>query len=115
MEAPKYFSTYSKRIWKRIEKQIGKEQLIILDTALRAYDQMIKARKEVDKNGLIVKADNGFSQKNPAILIEKDARNGFLTAWKMLGLDSEPTQKIGRPPTKRKLEWEKVLAGGNGK
>jgi len=30
--------------------------------------------------------------------IEKEARSGFLQAWRMLNLDIEPPGPMGRPP-----------------
>lgn len=111
MQIPNSLTDEAKNIWKIVEKdfKLKDYQLIVLKTALEAYDRMHEAKKEIDKKGIITTAANGFEQKNPALQIEKEARSGFLAAWKALDLNIEPPQDLGRPTNKRDIEWDRLL------
>lgn len=92
----------TRKIWKQITEawELDESGLVILKIALESYDRLIQAKRILDKEGVTVKTDTGQIKKHPACEIEKNARQGFLMAWRMLNLGIEPPGSIGRPPGK---------------
>jgi phage terminase small subunit len=73
--------------------------LLLLQTALEAFDRMNQARDLITKYGAVT--TDRFSQlrPNPATTIERDSRAAMLSALKALNLDLEPLRDAaGRPP-----------------
>jgi phage terminase small subunit len=61
-------------------------------------DRLRQAQEIIDKDGPVIKDRFGVPKQHPATLLERDARNQFLRAWKQLGLDIEPPlASPGRP------------------
>ena len=96
---PGNLSNESKGIWKKLnsEWEFDTQALLILKTALEAYDRLTEARSQIDEEGITYLTDTGYRREHPAIKIEKQARDGFLAAWRMLNLNIEPPGDIGRP------------------
>ena len=94
-----HLSIESKEIWTRLNKEFMLEfhHRVILRTSLEAFDRMIEARQEISKNGAFYKAGK-LIKKNPALDIEKEAFNRFLSGWKMIGFNLEIPKELGRPP-----------------
>ena len=68
-----------------------------INTAAECLDRMRSAQKLVKKHGEIIEVD-GRLRSNPANKVELDSRNGFLSAMRMLNLDTEPfNERPGRP------------------
>ena len=99
-DAPRHLSKESKKIWKELNNEFGLDRSfkVILKTALEAYDRLTEARKQIDEEGITVTTPTGYSKEHPALKVEKQSRDGFLQAWRMLNLDVEPPFDIGRPP-----------------
>ena len=114
MEKPDYLTDESKNIWDALHKSftLKEHHDIVLKTALEAYDRLQQARQIIDKDGAVIEAHNGYYQKNPMLQIEKEARSGFLAAWKALNIDIEPPKDLGRPPNDHDLKWKQILDGG---
>ena len=73
--------------------------LVILQTALEAYDQMNAAQKIINKQGLTVFGARGQLAAHPLFSVVRDSRAQFLMALKHLNLDIEvPREGPGRPP-----------------
>lgn len=71
---------------------------LLLETAMRAFDRAEAARALLDKDGVVLVDRWGQSKPHPAVVIERDARAGMLSALKMLNLDIEPLRdRAGRP------------------
>jgi hypothetical protein len=67
--------------------------LLILQTALEAFDRMRGAQKVLKHDGLTVKG-----RTHPCATIERDARLAMLRALRSLNLDMEPLHdRVGRP------------------
>jgi len=100
--APAHLSRKAKRLWKTIcndFQNFDKYALLILETALQAHDRLEQAREIIDREGLtITNPTSGNTRANPALQIEKDSRQAFLSAMRLLGLNIEPPGPIGRPP-----------------
>jgi phage terminase small subunit len=80
------------------EWELDPSAKVLLETACSAFDRLCQARKEVDKLGIVLDSPSGMKRVNPALRVEKEARSGFLQAWRMLNLDVDPPGDIGRPP-----------------
>lgn len=73
--------------------------LLILQTAMEAFDRMHQARALIDKHGAVTLDRFGQLRPNPATTIERDTRAAMLAALKSLNLDLEPLRDAaGRPP-----------------
>ena len=86
---PAHLSAESKAIFKvvKLEWELNPSHLLLLRTALEAFDRMQEARRKLKKEGATYRSKEGDIKKHPALQIEKEARIGFLRAWKMLNLD----------------------------
>lgn len=88
--APADLSADAKRLWADITREYSIDDAVgklLLHEALKSYDRMAQARRIVDKLGLLVKDRFGQARANPAAQVEKDARAGFLSAMKLLGIE----------------------------
>lgn len=73
--------------------------LIILESALEAFDRMRQAQALLAEEGLVVKDRFGQDKAHPAAAIERDAKGTMLRHIKALGLDLEPlNDRPGRQP-----------------
>jgi len=109
MSVPVTLTAASKKIWGEICKahQLERAQELILQTALEQYDLYMQFRKEVQRDGASTAARDGI-KAHPAVSAMKTARDGFLAAWKMLGIGIE-IREVGRPTDDRELEWASKL------
>ena len=94
---PKHLSREAKRIWRKInaERILPDSYIIILKVAMEAYDRLTYARKIIDQEGAYYRTDTGYMREHPCLRIEKDARNGFLAAWRQLNLNIEIPNDLG--------------------
>ncbi|MFC1680358.1 P27 family phage terminase small subunit [Pseudomonadota bacterium] len=87
--------------WTRILKEYEIEDnagLLLLQTALDAFDRMRQAQGLLAKDGLTVTDRYGQHKQHPAAAIERDNRSQMLMALKQLNLDLEPLRPgPGRP------------------
>jgi P27 family predicted phage terminase small subunit len=98
---PQNLSREAKAWWRKIVHEYGisdEAGLLLLQTALEAFDRMRGAQSAIAEDGLTV--EDRYSQKkaHPAIAIEHGARAHMLLALKALNLDLEPLKDgPGRP------------------
>ena len=106
---PKTLSKESVALWKGIIRDCNLEDsvLVILKTALEQYDVYIRARDTIEKEGITSPTREGV-KTHPAVGVMKTARDGFLAAWKLLGIGVD-IKDVGRPTDDRELEWSKKL------
>jgi hypothetical protein len=71
--------------------------LLVLESALQAFDRMTEARKLIDQDGAVTPDRFGQLKAHPALVVERDSRYAMLAALKQLNLDLEPLGKPGRP------------------
>lgn len=100
IEAPEHFTDEGRDLWQSIfnEFDITAEALPVLKTAIEHYDRMNAAREVIAADGFITTDPSGRKRIHPAIQVEKEARSGFLQAWRLLGLNAEIPGEVGRPP-----------------
>ena len=97
---PATLSRDSRRLWRELNRDYVLEnpQLLVLRIALEAYDRLLEAQAIIARDGLIYETITKYKRMNPALAIEKAARDGFLRAWASLDWDVEPPLAVGRPP-----------------
>jgi P27 family predicted phage terminase small subunit len=76
--------------------------LLLLATALEAFDRMRQAQQAIAKDGATFRDRFGQIRVNPATTVERDSRAGMMAALKALNLDLEPLHdRPGRPSGSR--------------
>jgi phage terminase small subunit len=95
----KKLSNEAKKVFRTITKEwtLDASGLILLNTALEAFDRLKAAQALIEEEGIIITTPTGHKRPHPGLRIEKEARQGLLQAWKMLNLDLEPPGSVGRP------------------
>lgn len=102
LKAPTHLSKEARTLWDKLLKEYDIEDeagLLILQTAMEAFDRMREAQKVIKTDGMMV--TDRFDQKkaHPLTTVERDSRAAMLAALKALNLDLEPVNdKPGRPP-----------------
>ena len=72
--------------------------LLLLETAMQAFDRARGAREKIDRDGELVPDRFGQFKAHALLPIERDARAQMLAALKQLNLDVEPLAAgPGRP------------------
>lgn len=96
---PKHLSWDAKKIWREVALDFDLEPatLLVLKVCLESYDRFTAARELIDREGTYYITANGFKRPHPGCQVEKEARAGFLQAWRALGLTIDPPGKVGRP------------------
>jgi P27 family predicted phage terminase small subunit len=89
--APRHLSKEARKLWRRLVATyiFDDAQLLILRTALEAFDRLQAARAALNEEGATYLAPSGQLKANPAASVEKDARAGMLSALRMLNLHLE--------------------------
>ena len=100
-KAPKHLSKEAKALWDKLFNEYSIEDeagLLILQTAMEAFDRMREAQAIIKTEGMMVE-DRFFQKKaHPLTTVERDARSAMMQALKNLNLDLEPLQdRPGRP------------------
>ncbi len=67
-----------------------RQALVLLEVALQALDRLEEARALIAAEGLTSGKPGGLVRLHPALKVEKEARAGFLMAWRALGLGLDP-------------------------
>lgn len=104
--APEHLSPEAMERWRLIagEWELDAASLMILESALEAFMLMREAQKIIKVDGILINDRYRKYVKNPAIDVERDAKNTFLRHLKSLNLDIEPLNKTpGRPPDQQRL------------
>lgn len=100
-KAPKQLSKEAGKQWDRLLTEYGifdEAGLLILQTAMEAFDRMREAQQIIKTEGMTV--EDRFCQKkaHPLTIVERDSRSAMLQALKQLNLDLEPlNDRAGRP------------------
>ena len=99
-DAPKALSREAKGWWQRLVAEYGLDDeagLLLLQTALEAFDRMRSAQAAIEKDGASVLDRWGQVKPHPLLAAERDARSGLLQSLRALNFDVEPLKGIGRP------------------
>jgi P27 family predicted phage terminase small subunit len=101
-KTPPSLSAAATAWWRKLTAEYQLEDaagLLLLETALQAFDRMHEARDLIAKHGAVTLDRFEQLRPNPATTIERDSRAAMLSALKALNLDIEPLRDgVGRPP-----------------
>ncbi len=99
-KSPKHLSAEAKAWWKTFVRDwdLDRAALMILESALEAFDRQRQAQEVLSREGIVVKDRWGQLKMHPCVLIERDAKGTMLRKLAALKLDLEPIQAPGRPP-----------------
>lgn len=99
--APEHLSAAAKGWWQEITDEYAIDDragLLLLQTALEAFDRMKSAQAAIERDGELVKDRFEQLKPHPLLTTERDARSQMLAALKQLNLDLEPLRDgPGRP------------------
>jgi len=103
---PKHLGPAGRRLWEELHRDYeldGGDVLALLETACVALDRLAQAREIIAEEGAVTKDRYGSPKQHPACLLERDSRNGLLSALRALNLDPGTQQDavprfLGRPP-----------------
>lgn len=101
---PKHLSADARKWWRNIMAEYGltdQPGLLLLQTALEAFDRMKSAAARIDADGEAIVDRWGQIKPHPLLTTERDSRSQMLMALKQLNLEIEPQHvaRIGRPST----------------
>lgn len=100
-KAPKGLSNEAKKWWRDILDDYAIDDpsgLLLLQTALEAFDRMRQAQKIIEEQGATIKDRFNQIKSHPQLTIERDSRSQMILALKALNLDLEPLKDApGRP------------------
>lgn len=74
-KAPNHISAAAKKLWNQILTEYQFDDaagLVILRTALEAFDRAQAARKAINKDGMTVKGRDGQIRSHPLLTVERD-------------------------------------------
>ncbi len=101
VKPPNGLSAEARAWWESIRTEYDVSDpggLLILQSAVEAFDRMRQAQRRLKREGLTVTDRFGQSKANPLTLTERDSRSAMLAALKALNLDIVPTEpRVGRP------------------
>lgn len=104
-KSPSHLSAEAHEWWRKLTADYGirdEAGLLLLATALEAFDRMRQAQAAITKDGTTFRDRFGQIRVNPATTVERDSRAGMLAALKTLNLDLEPlNDRPGRPSGSR--------------
>ena len=91
-DAPASLSPRARKLWAALvgEWMFDTQGLVLLEVALQALDRLHEAREIIAREGLTVSRNGGLARVHPATRLEREARIGFLQAWRALGLGLDP-------------------------
>lgn len=101
---PAALSAEARAWWRKLTEEYSIRDeggLLLLGSALEAFDRMRAAQKLIKEQGATFLDRFQQPRLNPACTIERDSRAGMLAALKQLNLDLEPVGKPGRPSGSR--------------
>jgi P27 family predicted phage terminase small subunit len=87
--APKHLSAEAKRLWAKLQTDFvidDQAGLLILQSALEAFDRVQEARLILAKDGAVVRDRWGQAKQHPASLVEASARQQMHSALRLLKL-----------------------------
>jgi P27 family predicted phage terminase small subunit len=98
---PSHLSDDAQLWWKKLTTDFDLDDpaaLLLLQTALEAFDRMKQAKARIDQDGAAIADRFGQIKPHPLLTAERDSRAQMLMALKNLHLDIEPLRSgLGRP------------------
>ena len=102
LKPPQHLKQHGAAFWTEVQAEYSIDDgagLALLTAAAEALDRMRAAQESIEKHGELVLDRYQQLKTNPACVLERDSRVGFLAALRQLNLDIEPLRDgPGRPP-----------------
>lgn len=101
---PEHLSVEAKKLWRQLHAEFDlpdTASLVLLESALSAYDRWQSARKILAREGPTIKDRWGTTKCHPCVAVERDAKATMRAALHELHLDLAPLEAVGRPPKGR--------------
>lgn len=99
--APTTLSTEARKWWRKLVAEYGvtdQAGLLLLQTALEAFDRMREAQATLAADGSVIEDRFGQKKAHPATVTERDSRSQMLVALRQLNLDiADDWDGSGRP------------------
>ena len=89
-EPPSHLGRPERRLWRDVVRQYevtSAAAAAVLRTGLEAHQRAREAREAIKRDGMTVTGRDGQAKPHPLLATERDARQAFLAAIRMLGLD----------------------------
>ena len=88
-KAPNHLSPEARCLWDKLLGQWSLDAggLVILESALEAFDRLRQAQKILKRDGLTTKDRFGQLKAHPLLLVERDSRNSMARLFRQLGID----------------------------
>jgi hypothetical protein len=112
---PRHLRAAGKRFYAGIVSEYRVTDGVGLALVLRAsecVDRLTEARASIAKHGAVIEQNNRLTA-NPAVKIEREAMTAFLSAMRLLNLDTERRKPIGRPPRPIGVTLESLTGYGD--
>jgi len=90
---PAHLGAAGTRLWAEVVRQyrIGDGAgLALVTTAAECLDRLREAQEAVREHGVLIRDSYGGLKANPAIAVERGARDGMIAALRSLNLNLEP-------------------------
>jgi len=90
---PAHLGAAGTRLWAEVVRQyrIGDGAgLALVTTAAECLDRLREAQEAVREHGVLIRDHYGGLKANPAIAVERGARDGMIAALRSLNLNLEP-------------------------
>jgi hypothetical protein len=105
-KAPRRLGRHGTQLWKTIMRDYVIDDAADLETLAAACEQMDRAqqcRDQIDADGLVTRTKHGLKD-HPLLKIELAGRAYVTRTLHRLGLGSELTKPVGRPPVQH--HWQ---------
>jgi P27 family predicted phage terminase small subunit len=100
VKPPPALSPEARQWWKKLTNEYEMDDqagLLLLRTAMEAFDDMRKAQAILDRDGLVIEDRFGQKRAHPLSATLRDSRTAMMRALKSLNLDIVPPGPVGRP------------------
>ena len=97
--APKHLSKEARDWWRKLAREYAisdEAGLLLLQTALEAFDRMRQAQNRLDAEGLTLTDRFGQQKPHPLTVVERDSRGQMLSSLRQLNLDLDPVLREQR-------------------
>jgi P27 family predicted phage terminase small subunit len=98
---PTHLSEQMQQWWRQVltDYSLDQHHLLLLQSAAEAWDEMVRAREILAREGLTVLTKTSGPKRHPCADIERDARLAFARLLRELDLDADA------PPPERGPNW----------
>ena len=99
IRTPTQLTPESRKLWRETLAgyELEPHHLKLLESACRAWDRIVQAQEQINKDGAYFKDRYDQFKPHPALEVENKNRNMFMRLIRELALDIEPP-KESRPP-----------------